>query len=216
MSRVSYTYMLCVWWLVLVVVPTSASVDTDCPIRSDALDVASRAYVSPQVVEAVVKDMSPTVPGQPYTVTVSVSRILRRYRGPSRLRRRATLSLTLRLPLADTDSENSVKNSDSVGDCLVSASLKRRRYLFFLSGPKERGSQAVPVAPPELANKKLRRVVRKMVCNKCGEYSSSSSSFFMFPVLPCSFLVPTEGKSVALGDATRITPRFTYFGIACH
>lgn len=166
--------MLCVWWLVLVVV-TSASEDTDCPVRSDAPDVASRAYVSPQVVEAVVKDMSPTVPGQPYTVTVSVSRILRRYRGPSRLRRRATLTLTFRHPLSDTDSENSAENSDSVGDCLVSASLKRRRYLLFLSGPKERGAQPVPVAPPVLANKKLRRVVRKMVCNKCGEYSFSFS-----------------------------------------
>lgn len=150
-------------------VVTSASEDTDCPVRSDAPDVASRAYVSPQVVEAVVKDTSPTAPGQPYTVTVSVSRILRRYRGPSRLRKRATLTLTFRQPLSDTDSENSAQNSDSVGDCLVSASLKRRRYLLFLSGPKERGAQPVPVAPPVLANKKLRRVVRKMVCNKCGE-----------------------------------------------
>ncbi|XP_042206682.1 uncharacterized protein LOC121855676 [Homarus americanus] len=162
--------MLCVWWVVVVVVVTRASAGSHCPVRTDARDVASKAYVSPQVVEAVVKEVGPSVPGQPYTVSLVVSKKLRAYSGPSRVKKRASLTLTFRHPLSDTDSEISAENSDSAGDCLVSAILKpRRKYLVFLSGPRERGAPPVPVAPPEPASRKLRRLVRKTVCKNCGE-----------------------------------------------
>lgn len=161
--------MLCVWWVVLVVL-TRASAGTECPVRTDARDLASKAYVSPQVVEAAVREVGSTVPGQPYSVVVVVSKKLRPYNGHSRVKKRATLTFTFRHPLADTDSEISAENSDSDGDCLVSATLKpRRKYLLFLSGPTERGAQPVPVAPPEPANKKNRRLVRKTLCKTCGE-----------------------------------------------
>ncbi|XP_071550775.1 uncharacterized protein [Panulirus ornatus] len=165
--RVSYTHMLCVWWVVLVVV-TRASAGTDCPVRTDARDVASKAYVSPQVVEAAVREVGATVPGQPYNVVVFVSKKLRPYNGQSRVKKRATLTFTFRHPLADTDSEISAENSDSDGECLASAILKpRRKYLLFLSGPTGRGAQPVPVAPPEPANRKNRRLVRKTLCKTC-------------------------------------------------
>lgn len=166
--RGSYTYMLCVWWVMLAVTRASAA-GTDCPVRTDASDVASKAWVSPQVVEALVREVGVATPGHPYTVSAVVTRKLREYTGRSRVKKRATLTLTFRLPLAHP--QNSARNSDSVDDCLVSATLRAsRKYLLFLSGPKERGVPPVPVAAPELASKKLRRLVRKTVCKHCGEY----------------------------------------------
>nr|XP_053629368.1 uncharacterized protein LOC128686458 [Cherax quadricarinatus] len=166
--RGSYTYMLCVWWWVVVVVGSSAQ----CPIRTDAHDVASKAYVSPQVVEAVVREVSPSLPGRPYTVSVVVSKKLRSYTGRARVKKRASLTLTYRHP--PLQGEISAASSDSAGECLVSAILKPgRKYLLFLSGGRGQ-DQPVPVAPPEPATKKLRRIVRKTVCKNCGAAPSVS------------------------------------------
>lgn len=170
--QASYTCMLCVCWLVLVVV-TRASAYAACPVRTDARDVASKAYVSPQVVEAVVREVSLGAPGRPYTVTAVVSKKLRGYKGRARVRKRDILTLTFRYPHTDTDGGVSAEESDSDGDCLVSAALEpRHKYLLFLSGSEERGADPLPVAPPELASRKLRRLVRKTVCKNCGEYAS--------------------------------------------
>ncbi|MPC67191.1 hypothetical protein E2C01_061358 [Portunus trituberculatus] len=170
--RASYTCMLCVCWVVLVVV-TRASAYAACPVRTDARDVASKAYVSPQVVEAVVREVGPRAPGRPYTVTVTVNKKLRGYRGRARVKKRDILTLTFRYPLTDTDGGFSAEESDSDGDCLVSAALQpRHKYLLFLSGSNERGAEPLPVAPPETASRKLRRLVRKTVCKNCGEYAS--------------------------------------------
>ncbi|KAK8398486.1 hypothetical protein O3P69_003970 [Scylla paramamosain] len=167
--RASYTCMLCVCWVVLVVV-TRASAYAACPVRTDARDVASKAYVSPQVVEAVVREVGPRVPGRPYTVTVTVNKKLRGYRGRARVKKRDILTLTFRYPLADTDGGFSAEESDSDGDCLVSAALQpRHKYLLFLSGSNERGAEPLPVAPPETASRKLRRLVRKTVCKNCAQ-----------------------------------------------
>lgn len=173
--RASYTCMLCVCWLVLVVV-TSASAYAACPVRTDARDVASKAYVSPQVVEAVVRDVGAGAPGRPYTVTAVVSKKLRGYKGRARVRKRDILTLTFRYPHTDTAGGVSAEESDSAGgDCLVSAALEpRHKYLLFLSGSDERGADPLPVAPPEPASRKLRRLVRKTVCKNCGEYASVS------------------------------------------
>lgn len=171
--QASYTCMLCVCWLVLVVV-TRASAYAACPVRTDARDVASKAYVSPQVVEAVVREVSPGAPGRPYTVNAVVSKKLRGYRGRARVRKRDILTLTFRYPHTDTDGGVSAGESDSDGDCLVSAALEpRHKYLLFLSGSDERGAGPLPVAPPEPASRKLRRLVRKTVCKNCGEYASA-------------------------------------------
>lgn len=167
--RASYTCMLCVCWLVLVVVTRASA----CPVRTDARDVASKAFVSPQVVEAVVREVSPGAPGRPYTVTAVVGKKLRSYKGRARVRKRDILTLTFRYPHTDTAGGVSAEESDSDGDCLVSAALEpRHKYLLFLSASEERGVDPLPVAPPEPASRKLRRLVRKTVCKNCGEYAS--------------------------------------------
>ncbi|KAK7078342.1 hypothetical protein SK128_020720, partial [Halocaridina rubra] len=178
---------------------------TRCPIRTDAVDIESRAYVAPQVVEAVVQDIVVVVggnvdgdtrrvfdgegddgvrqvplPGQIYTVTISVSKVLRRYRGPLRVKKRATLKLTFRSPSSSPSPspplwEEEPNTNIFSEECLVSATLRRhRKYIFFLSGEGEEENQTgfssknlVPVAPPEPASKKIRRLVRKMVCKRC-------------------------------------------------
>ncbi|XP_068231593.1 uncharacterized protein [Palaemon carinicauda] len=209
-SRFPYTYIFSVWWVIVVLMTSSAR--GECPIRTDALDIESRAFVAPQVVEAVVQVISVVGhgdrvgggggggsgggggagavkrPGQPYSVTVSVSRVLRRYRGPFRVKKRSSLTLPFRHPSLESDSEND--NSGLVDEdvegaaetsCLVTADLKTgRKYLFFLSGAPRPSAQSggrrgpssapptgpLPVALPEPANKKVRRVVRNMVSKK--------------------------------------------------
>ena len=171
---------------------------SDCPmVRTDLVDVQSKAYVSDQVIEATVQGEVPQVPsGQPYQVSFVVSRSLRRYRGPGRIKKQATLTLTFRRP----DPENAAKpkhiDSDDVGDhkdCLVSTVIKpRRKYVLFLSssrgastggasgnngvvsgatsspGPGGLGT-VMPVAVPVPASKKLRRIIKKIACSKCGK-----------------------------------------------
>ncbi|CAL4104439.1 unnamed protein product [Meganyctiphanes norvegica] len=197
----------CVWWLVMLLVlqlqcansgvlsvgdqvsAGSSGGGDGCPVRTDAVDVQSKAYVSAQVVEATVKgEVAQVASGQPYTVSFVVSRSLRRYRGPGRVKKQATLILTFLRPHDDDESDSGAGGGAVPGadQCLVEAAIRpRRKYVLFLSGAGGGGSArsgssdsgsgpggsptVVPVAAPVPASKKLRKIIKKSACSKCGE-----------------------------------------------
>ncbi|KAK4287966.1 hypothetical protein Pmani_038978 [Petrolisthes manimaculis] len=145
MPRGSCIYLWCVCWVVVAAVAAAAGAHTDCAVRTDAKDVASKAYVSPQVVEAVVREVDRSAqPGRPYTVTLQVTKKLRAYSGRPRVKKSDNVTLTFRLP-PTSDSGAGDNNPDT---CLVTAALKlRHKYLLFLSGGGGRSATLHPVAP---------------------------------------------------------------------
>lgn len=129
----------------------------DCNLTSG--DATARAGAAAQVLEAEVAT-SPEGSNK-YTAALTVKRVLRRYRGPGRLKKQDVITLTLQrrqeLP------------------CVAVASLQvGKRYFVFLNAPARRNVAPKAVAAPIPYSRRARRLIRQEVCNKCGEYQVPS------------------------------------------
>ena len=124
-------------------------------------DAAARVAAAAQVLEAVV-ETSPSGRNV-YTAALMVRRVLRRYRGPGRLKKENVITLTLqRAPIEP---------------CIAVASLHvGKRYFVFLNAPERRGVAPKAVAAPLPYSKRTRRIIRQKTCTKCGEWGFSSKA----------------------------------------
>ena len=116
-------------------------------------NVSARVSAAAQILEA---EVATSPPGIRYTAALTVRRVLRRYRGPGRLKKTDVITLTLQRQPREP--------------CVAVAALQvGRRYFVFLNAPARHGVAPKLVAPPLASTRRNRRLVRQKVCNKCGE-----------------------------------------------
>ena len=160
---------LFIFMLVVLVIGTGGH----CPIRTDARDIVSRAYVASQIVEGVVKGEVRAVhykdyKGSLYSATINVSKVLKRNRRFGRLKKRDQIFVTFRQPYQEGDT--GFLESRDVNDCVVTANLRpQRKYILFLGKPNKKGDNPPQIAPPILSSKKVKRQIKKILCRNCGK-----------------------------------------------
>ena len=155
LSRMLLFFTICAAVLLL---PTVLSAPTRCSLVAG--DAARRAAAAAQVLEAEVAT-SPTGRNV-YTAALTVRRVLRRYRGPGRLKKHDTITLTLQRA--------------AVQPCVAVASLQvGRRYFVFMDGPARRRIAPKAVAAPLPYNRRGRRLIRQLTCSKCGGWGKGDA-----------------------------------------
>ena len=140
--------------LVLAVV----NADRKCNTRTDLMDEASKAYLSPLVFEAEARSKSSPRHNGIYGVTFDVLKV---YKGSIKS------NVQIRLQFTRSNSRRPRKHEKT---CLVSAHLRTgRKYIVFANEPHSPHNYTVFTSPVKYS-RKARRSIKKVLCKKCGKF----------------------------------------------
>ena len=116
---------------------------------------AARTAAAAQVLEAEVITSTFGGKNNNYTASLSVSRVLKKYRGPNRLKKQDVITLTLQ--------------KEPLIYCMPAADLREgNRYFVFYNAPSKRRVAPTVVAAPVPYTRRTKRIIRQLVCAKCG------------------------------------------------